>query len=98
MDADPLKTTLVQAGRPPPHTEETVARVREIIRTDRHLTIREVAEDVGISFGTCQKILTEDLQIRRVSAKFVPRILTAEQNDDRVSVSEPKSIRTSCPR
>ena len=67
-------------GRPSPsHTEETVARVWEIIRTDRRLTIREVAEDVGIAFRTCQKILTEDLQMRRVSVKFVPRLLTAEQ-------------------
>ena len=54
------------------HTEETVARVREIIRADRRLTIREVAEDVGIAFGTCQKILTEDLQMRRVSEICVP--------------------------
>jgi len=67
------------------HTEETVARVREIIRADRRLTIREVAEDVGIAFGTCQKILTEDLQMRRVSGEFVPRLLTAEQ-DDRVPI------------
>jgi len=63
-----------------------VACVREIIRTDRHLTIREVAEEVRIAFGTCQKILTEDLQMRRVSAKFVPRLLTAEQKDDHVSI------------
>jgi len=62
-----------------------VARVREIIRADRRLTIREVAEDVGIAFGTCHKILTEEMQIRRVSAKFVPRLLTAEQGGDRVS-------------
>ena len=68
------------------HTEETVARVREIIRADRHLTIREVAEDVGIAFGTCQKILTEDLQMRRVSAKFVPHLLTVEQKDDHMSI------------
>ena len=61
-------------------------RVREIIHADRRMTIREVAEDVGIAFGTCQKILTEDLQMRRVSAKFVPRLLTAEQKDDRVSI------------
>ena len=74
-------------GRPSTsHTEETMARVREIFRTDRCLTIREVAEDVGIAFGTCQKILTEDLQMRRVSAKFVPRLLMAEQKDDRVSI------------
>ena len=63
-----------------------MARVREIIRADQRLTIREVAEDVGIAFGTCQKILTEELQMRRVSAKFVPRLLTAEQKKDRVSI------------
>jgi len=34
----------------------------------------------------CQKILTEDLRMRCVSAKFVPRLLTAEQKDDRVSL------------
>ena len=74
-------------GRPSTfHTKETVARAREIICADRSLTIREVAEDVGIAFGTCQKIMTEDLQMRCVSAKFVPRPLTAEQKDDRVSI------------
>jgi len=60
--------------------------VREIIRADRHLAIREVAEEVKIAFGTCQKILTEDLRMRRVTAKFVPRLLTAEQKDERVSI------------
>ena len=61
-------------GRPSTsHTEETVARVREIICADRRLTIREVAEEVRIAFGMCQqKILTEDLQMRRVTVKFVP--------------------------
>ena len=48
-----------------------MARVREIIRTDR-LTIREVTEDIGIAFGTCQKILTEDLQMRRASEICAP--------------------------
>ena len=74
-------------GRPSTsHTEETVARVREIIRADRYLTIREVAEEVRIAFGTCQKLLTEDLRMRSVTAKFVPCLLTAEQKDDRMSI------------
>ena len=74
-------------GRPSTsHTEETVALVRGIIRADRRLTIRVVAEEVRIAFGTCQKILTEDLQMRRVTAKFVPRLLAAEQKDDHMSV------------
>jgi len=49
-------------GRPSTsHTEETMAHVPEIIHADRCLTIREVAEEVRIAFGMCQKILTEDL-------------------------------------
>ena len=32
------------------------------------------------------EILTEDLQMRHVSAKFVPHLLTAEQKDDRMSI------------
>ena len=77
--------------------------MREIIRADRRLAIREVAEEVKIAFGTCQKILTEDLRMRRVTAKFVPRLLTAEQKDDRVSIctdlrDQPKTNPTSCPR
>jgi len=63
-----------------------VAHVQEIICSDRHLAIRKVAEDVGIAFGTYQKILTEELQMRHVSAKFVPCLLTAEQMDNRVSL------------
>ena len=63
-----------------------MARVREIIRADRHLTVTEVAEEVRIAFGTCQKIVTEDLRMRRVTVKFVPHLLTAEQKDDRMSI------------
>ena len=77
----------LRPGRPSTsHIEETMARVREIIHADWHLTIREIAEEVRIAFGTCQKILTEDLQMRSVTAKFVPRLLTVEQKDDLVSV------------
>jgi len=46
------------------HTEENVARVLEIIRADRRLNIREVAEECKIAFVTCQKILTKDLRMR----------------------------------
>jgi hypothetical protein len=62
-----------------------VSRLQEIIRADRRLTIREAAEEVRVAFSKCQKILTEDLLMRRVTTKFVPRLVTAEQ-DDPVSV------------
>jgi hypothetical protein len=42
------------------------------------LTIREISEDLNISYGSVHNILTTDLNMRQVSAKFVPRVLTVE--------------------
>jgi histone-lysine N-methyltransferase SETMAR len=41
--------------------------------------IREIADELNLSFGTCRAILTQDLGMRRVSAKLVPRLLTQDQ-------------------
>ena len=60
-------------------TQENVERVSEMIRSNRRLTIREIYEDLNISCVSVQNILTTDLNMRRVSAKFVPRVLTVEQ-------------------
>jgi len=40
---------------------------------------------VGI-YGTCQWVFTEELGMHHVAAKFVPRILTADQKQQRVNV------------
>jgi hypothetical protein len=42
---------------------------------------------VGISIRSCHQIFTEKLQMRRVSAKFVPRLLTDDQKVKRVEKS-----------
>ncbi|PNF24073.1 hypothetical protein B7P43_G07891 [Cryptotermes secundus] len=39
---------------------------------------------VGVTWSSVQRILTEDLGMKRVAAKFVPRLLTAEQKQGRV--------------
>ena len=41
--------------------------------------MREVADEVGISKTSCHEILTENLGMQCVAAKFVPRLLTDEQ-------------------
>ena len=65
------------AGRPTSCTTlETVARIQELIRQDRCRTIRDIAEEVEVGYGTCQRVLMEELGMHRVAAKFVPRILT----------------------
>ena len=76
-----------RTGRPTScTTPETVARIEELIRQDRRRTIRDIAEEVEVGYGTCQRVLTEELGMHRVAAKFVPRILTADQKHPRVKV------------
>jgi hypothetical protein len=41
--------------------------------------IREIADELNLSFGTCQGILMQDLGMRRVLAKLVPQLLTQDQ-------------------
>ena len=57
-------------------TQENVERVSEMIRSNRQLTIREISEDLNVSYRSVQNILTTDLNMRRVSVKFVPQVLT----------------------
>ena len=83
VDDDPL------SGRPSTSkTDDNVAKVREVIRSNRRLTVREVSEEVSISKTACHEILTENLGMHRIAAKFVPRLLTEDQKQNRVDVSQ----------
>jgi uncharacterized protein YnzC (UPF0291/DUF896 family) len=50
------------------------------------LTVREVAEKVSISKTVCHEILTENLGMHLFAAKFVPRLLTDDQKQNRADV------------
>jgi len=54
------------------HVEKVVAMIRQ----NRRLTVREVAEEGRICKSSCHLILTEKRKMRRVAAKYVPRLLT----------------------
>ena len=57
-------------------TEENTAKVRQIVRENRRLIVRCIAEQVNIDRETVRKIFTEDLDMRKVCAKMVPKELT----------------------
>ena len=65
-----------------------IDQVREKVLKDRRLTVQEIVAEVGISTGSVHSILTEDLNLRRVSAKFVPKLLTEQQKELRKEISE----------
>ena len=62
-------------------TEENIAKVRQIVH---RLTVRSIAEQVNIDRETVRKILSEDLDMRKVCAKMVPKELTEEQKQRRI--------------
>jgi hypothetical protein len=77
----------VQADIQQPRNEQMVAQVRKKIRADHCLTMREIAEEVNYS-DSCQEIFTEDLAIRHIVAKFLPRLLSDDQKSRRLQVCE----------
>jgi hypothetical protein len=58
-----------------------------MIRANRRLTTRELSNAINILFGSLQVVLAEKLNMRRVSAKFDPRLLSQEQKKFRLSIS-----------
>jgi hypothetical protein len=59
-----------RSGRPrTSKTTENVEKIRELIHEDRRRAIRELADTVGISYGVCQEILTENLSMAPLSRK-----------------------------
>jgi len=45
-------------------TEENIAKIGQIVRENRRLTIRSIAEQANLDRETVRKILTEDLDMR----------------------------------
>jgi len=70
-----------RSGRPSTsRNDELIDQVRTLVMQDHRVTIRELVEEVGISTRSVHSILTDDLAMRRVSAKFMLKLLTMEQN------------------
>ncbi|UYV64946.1 hypothetical protein LAZ67_3002543 [Cordylochernes scorpioides] len=65
-------------------TDENVDRVLEVLRTDRRLSIQQIADTLHMSTFVIHGIVTEDLQMRMVCAKLVPKVLTQDQKELRV--------------
>ncbi|GFS37153.1 HTH_48 domain-containing protein [Nephila pilipes] len=71
-----------RCGRPQTaRSAATVERVQNLVMVERRLTVREIAEEFGVSKDSAHAIFREDLNMNRVATKFVPKLLTPEQKD-----------------
>ncbi|XP_077496550.1 histone-lysine N-methyltransferase SETMAR-like [Amblyomma americanum] len=78
-----------RSGRPSTcRNDQVIAEVNAVVTRDRRVTIREIVDQVGIGTFSARSIITKDLAMKRVAAKFVPKLLTMEQKQLRVKVSQ----------
>ena len=78
-----------KSGRPKfASPKEIVSKIKEIIEGDARFTFRDIARNVGISLSTVQLILKKLLEVRKIFARWVPHLLTDEQNRQRVKVAK----------
>ena len=78
-----------KSGRPKSESrKEIVSKIKEIIEGDARFTVRDIARKVGISLSTVHLILKKHLKVRKISARWVPHLLTDEQKRQRVKVAK----------
>ena len=71
-----------KSGRPKSASrKEIVSKIKEIIEGDARFTVRDIVRKIGISLSTVHLIL-------KISARWVPHLLTDEQKRQRVKVAK----------
>ena len=75
-------------GRPKDaSTVENVKVVHTLVMCDRRRDLQNIAREVGIRCGAVQSILTDILGMSKVSARWVPRMLTDGQKKTQHDIS-----------
>ena len=74
-------------GRPASVTASILDIVREKVNADRRITVRSISEDLDVSCSTVHHVLTENLGMSKVSARWVPRLLKDSEKERRVVCS-----------
>jgi hypothetical protein len=60
-------------------TGDNITWVRELVHSERRLTVTMISDEVNMNRETVRLILTAELEMRKIYAKMVPRYLTEQQ-------------------
>lgn len=66
-----------RSGRPVAETTlDNIEESRSIVHDDPHVTIAELQEHTGLSYGILHRILSDHLKLRKMTAYHIPKQLT----------------------
>ena len=63
-------------------TEVNTAALADLVKNDRRIATRMIAESLNIPKTVVLRIMKEDLGKRKLCVRFVPHSLTPEQRED----------------
>ena len=69
-------------------TPEIINKIHELILKDSRISAKSIVEQLGISRERVWSIIHEDFNMRKLSAKWVPKCLNADQERQRCQSSE----------
>jgi histone-lysine N-methyltransferase SETMAR len=69
-------------------TPEIIEQVHDMLLDNQRMKVREIAETIGISKERVGYILHEELDMKKLCARWVSRLLTANQKRTRMKISE----------
>ncbi|GFX50631.1 histone-lysine N-methyltransferase SETMAR [Trichonephila clavipes] len=76
------------SGRPnTAPTNENIAKVHQMVLDDRRIKVREIAEVMNMSKEHVYYILNHHLCMRKLSTRWVPRLLRLDQKRVRMDIS-----------
>ncbi|UYV64507.1 hypothetical protein LAZ67_3001027 [Cordylochernes scorpioides] len=67
---------------------EKVSQISNLIKENPRIGLRDIEKETRISKSLVGSIIKEDLQLKKTPSKFVPKMLTIQQKENRVEVAK----------
>ena len=64
-------------------TPELIGQIKNFIDKDHRMSIETINAQFDVSVGTIHTIIREELKMRKICVKFVPRVLREDQKERR---------------
>ena len=64
-------------------TPELIGQIKNFMDKDRRVSIETISAQFDVSVGTVHTIIREELKMRKIYVKFVPRVLREDQKERR---------------
>ena len=69
-------------------TDESIRAVEEVVMWDRQISVRSIADELGISKTSLYKIMNDYLGMKKVCTRWAPKLLTSLQRANQVDCCE----------